>query len=176
MFPDPLYQNQSTVTFVRLEKERHLGYLLIVKFTLPFSFGYEAIQLDIRAKLFRFRRRIFKIPKPSQETMSAKQIRCLSKNLKKRIFLKRTDLQKCERLCHRQSGKQMSLTSIDSRNLVARSRFIEEAQSPLPGVPLNTHHVDVFVAEEHQRRQSGLPAHTPTGDTPIQMSHKRSED
>ena len=51
----------------------------------------------------------------------------------------------------------MSLTYIDSRDLIARSEFIEQAPSPLPGLPLNTPHVDVFVAEEHQRRQSRLP-------------------
>ena len=47
----------------------------------------------------------------------------------------------------------MSLTYIDSRDIVARSQFIEEAPSPLPGVPLNAPHFDVFIAEEQQRRQ-----------------------
>ena len=54
----------------------------------------------------------------------------------------------------------MSLTDIDSRDVVARSQFIEEASSPLSGVPLNTPHNDVFIVDAHQQRQD-RPARPP---------------
>ena len=50
----------DTVRFGRLEKERHMGYYVIVKLMPRFGFESQASHFDKRAGLFRFRWRIFR--------------------------------------------------------------------------------------------------------------------
>ena len=152
---------------------------MIAYFTRHFSLECQAIQLDKRAGLFRFRRLIFKIPKPTQETKGAKQIRGVSKNLTRCVFFETNrpakntniletattiwkadvaDLHRLTRYCPAHSGLRSGHDSASRRPSERASRR-------------RVHRGGTTEASRKTHSTTAFPA----GDTTRQTRHKRAE-